>query len=71
MICVKGFFKRLTARAEYPFVKARLYIDDNLKGEVFLLVDTGAGATSLSYRDALRLSLSAATRRGPRQKVIG
>ena len=71
MECVNGFFQRLSSTTEYPLVKARLYIDGELKGELLLLVDTGAGATSISYRDALRLGLTNIVRRGPRRKVVG
>ena len=71
MQCVNGFFQRLSSTTEYPLVKARLYIGGELKGELLLLVDTGAGITSLSYRDAVRLGFSNIVRRGPRRKVIG
>jgi len=70
--CVYGFFQRLPpSSTEYPLVKAHLYVNGDLKGELLLLVDTGAGITSLSYRDTLRLGLSNIVRRGPRRKVVG
>lgn len=71
MTCINGFFQRLSSPVEYPVVRARLYVNEELRGELLLLVDTGAGMTSLSYKDALRLGLYAAVRRGPRRKVVG
>ena len=72
MRCVSGFFQRLSpSHTEYPVVRARLYVNGELKGELLLLLDTGAGVTSLSYKDAVRLGLSGAARRGPRRKIVG
>jgi hypothetical protein len=71
LVCVEGFFQSLVSNIEYPFVRARLYVNGELKGELFLLVDTGAGITSLSYKDVVRLGLSNVVQRGPRRKVVG
>jgi hypothetical protein len=62
--CVRGFFKRLEGtNVEYPFVEARIYLNDRLLGRVEFLVDTGGGATLLSYRDLMVLGLTDRARR--------
>ncbi len=71
MKCVEGFFKRIISETLYPFIECILVIEGEEKGSLELLVDTGAGTTSISYRDALRLNLTRLAHKKPRRKVIG
>ena len=58
MRCVKGFLKKPHPHGpEYPFIKARILLEEQEVGIVEFLVDTGGGATVLSRGDTLKLGL--------------
>jgi len=70
-MCVHGYFHKIGASSpEYPFVDAKLIIGDRYLGKVAFLIDTGAGATLIVYKDALRLGISTKTR-GKKIKIVG
>ena len=70
--CIHGFFKAYrSGKVEYPFVQARLYIDEELRGTIDFLVDTGAGASLLAFKDLLALGLPPMLRGRPRRNVVG
>jgi len=55
---VKGLIKKPHPHSpEYPFIKARIFLEKQVVGIVEFLVDTGGGATVLSRGDALKLGL--------------
>ena len=58
MRCVKGFIKKPHPHGpEYPFIKARIFLEKQEVGIAEFLVDTGGGTTVLSRGDALKLGL--------------
>ena len=70
--CIHGFFKVYRGgKVEYPFVQARLYIDEELRGTIDFLVDTGAGASLLAFKDLLALGLPPMLRGRPKRNVVG
>ncbi len=70
--CVHGLFKAFgSAGIEYPFVRARVYVEGELRGTVEFLVDTGAGASLLAYRDLLTLNIPPMLRGMPRRTAVG
>ncbi|MEB3760249.1 MAG: retroviral-like aspartic protease family protein [Desulfurococcales archaeon] len=69
--CLHGYFYKLRPDSpEYPFIEAKLYLNNEYKGKIAFLIDTGAGATLIVYKDALRLGISPRST-GKTIKIIG
>lgn len=72
MPCVNGVFKEIFPGSPLqPFVLARLFINDELKGDINFLIDTGADVVRISFKDVVKLGLENYARRKPKTKVLG